>query len=444
MGRPGIVVGGHPQGQRSKRPYRAHSLERLDWSTVGDLVEGQQVIVGIDVAKEGMVAAVMVEGESVVKTVRWSHPKQTAWWLAFVGELRERSAGLDVAMEPSGVYGDALRWQLLEAGIPVARVSPKKSYDVAEIHDGVPSSHDGKSAAIVAVLHYRGASDPWPIESDRRRELTAALRLVEVFGKQFRQNRNRLEGLTARHWPELTTVLELSTATALAVLEAYGGPAAVAAAPEEARALMVRVGKAMLAPEKVEAVVLAAASSQGVPLIPEEQKLICGLAAETRRNQLAERDARRRVERLASSEGVTKEIAPVVGKATAAVLVAGLGDPLDFDSPQALVKAAGLNLRERSSGKKRGGLHITKRGSGVARLYLWMAALRLIQADPVVRAWYAKKVRRQGGQAKAKAVVAVMRKLVLALWHVARGSELDTTKLFDIRRLRLADTTKGR
>ena len=426
-------------GKLNKHPYRAHRLDRFEWSGVFDLVQEQQVIVGVDVAKERMVATVMDEGESVVKTIRWSHPGETDSFLSFVSGLKERSADVAVAMEPSGVYGDALRWQLLEAGVEVFRVSPKKSYDMAEIYDGVPSSHDGKSAAIVAVLHYRGASDPWPLESDRRRELTAALRLLEVFGKQFRQNRNRLEGLTARHWPELTEVLELSTATVLELLGAYGGPAAVAADAEGARALMICVGGPMLSPEKVESVVGGAASSMGAPLIPEESALIRALAVEARRNQLAEKAARRRVEKLACAEGATREIAPVVGKATAAVVVAGVGDPRDFDSPQALVKAAGLNLRERSSGKKKGGLHITKRGSGVARLYLWMAVLRLIQSDPVIRAWYAKKVQRQGGQAKAKAVVAVMRKLLLGLWHVARGEHFDATKLFDTRRLGLLE-----
>lgn len=425
--------------KRNKHPYRAHPLSRFEWSAVFELVEEQQVILGVDVAKEDMVAAVMDESESVVKTIRWSHPRETDSFLSFVSALGERAAKVVVAMEPSGVYGDALRFQLLETGLEVFRVSPKKSYDMAEIHDGVPSSHDGKSAAIVAVLHYRGASDPWPMESDRQRELAAALRLLEVFGKQCRQNRHRLEGLTARHWPELTAVLELSTATALAVLETYGGPAAVAADADGARKLMRRVGGAMLSQEKVEAVVCGAASSHGVPLISEESELIRALAAEARRNQLAERQARRHVEQLVSAEGVTRELAPVVGKATAAVLFAGVGDPLDFDSPQALVKAAGLNLRERSSGKKKGGLHITKRGSGVARLYLWMAVLRLIQSDRVVRAWYAKKIQRQGGQARAKAVVAVMRKLMLALWHVARGEEFDAKKLFDTRRLGLLE-----
>ncbi len=426
--------------KRSKHPYRAHSLDRFEWSGVFEQVEDQEVIVGIDVAKEAMVAAVMDASERIVKTIRWSHPRQADMFLEFVSGLREQSAGLTVAMEPSGVYGDALRWQLFKAGVKVFRVSPKKSYDMAEIHDGVSSSHDGKSAAIVAVLHYRGASDRWPVESDRRRELTAALRLLEVFGKQCRQNRNRLEGLTARHWPELTSILDLSTATVLELLVAYGGPAAVAADAQGARCLMRRVGGSKLAAEKVESIVGGSACSKGVPLIPEETELIRSLAAEARRNQLAERQARRRVEQLASAKGVTKQIAPVVGKATAAVLVASVGDPLEFDSPQALVKAVGLNLRERSSGKKKGGLHITKRGSGVARLYLWLAVLRLIQSDRIVRSWYAKKVRRQGGQAKAKAIVALMRKLVLALWYVARGEDFDAAKLFDTRRLRLPET----
>jgi transposase len=398
-------------------------------------VKGRRVVIGVDVAKEAMVAAVMDDEDVVVKTVRWSHPLETDQFIEFVERLAEDAVDLTVALEPSGVYGDALRWQLNGAGFEVFRVSPKKSHDMSEIHDGVPSSHDGKSAAIVAVLHSRGTSDPWPQESERKRELTAALRLVEVFGKQFRQNRNRLEGLTARHWPELTLTLELRTVTVLELLSAFGGPSAVAQELEEARTLMKRVGGAKLASEKVETVLASAACSKGVPLIQEEVRLVRSLAAEARRNQLELRRAQRRVEDLASQEGATRELAPVVGKTTAAVLVAGVGDPREFESPQALVKASGLNLRERSSGKQKGGLHITKRGSGEARMYLWMAALRLIQKDPVIRAWYAKKVKRQGGQAKPKAVVAVMRKLMLALWHVARAEEFDSTKLFDIRRL---------
>ena len=66
----------------------------------------------------------------------------------------------------------------------------------------------------------------------------------------------------------------------------------------------------------------------------------------------------------------------------------------------------------------------------------------MVKTDPVVRAWYLRKVERQGGQAKMKAVVAVMRKLICALWHVGRGERFDASKLFDTTRLDLPETTR--
>lgn len=95
------------------------------------------------------------------------------------------------------------------------------------------------------------------------------------------------------------------------------------------------------------------------------------------------------------------------------------------------------SAREEGSGKKHGQLHLTKRGSSKARRYLWLAALRMLIDDDVVRAWYRKKVARDGGK-KKKAVTAVMRKLAKALYVVARGEPFDSTKLFDVTRLELA------
>ena len=421
-----------------RKPYRIQHVEHLDLEGLGDDVREQRVVVGVDVAKEKMVAVVMDEGEAVLATLGWSHPRQTAEFVAMVVALRERAASVSVAMEPSGVYGDAVRWQLEKVGLEVHRVSPKRSHDSAEVYDGVPSRHDGKCAAIVAWLHFHGKSEAWPVRSERERTLKAALWRLEVHAKQSRQNRGRLEALTARHWPEVTGYLDLDTATLLELLGEFGAPEAVASDPVRAKALMQRVGGSKLDPGKVDAIVESARSTTGLPAIAEEVELVRAVAREARRNELEERAARRRVEELAEAEGSTAEMQAVVGKTTAAVVVAGAGDPRSFDSPQALVKALGLNLRENSSGKKQNrGLHITKRGSGTARMHLYMAALRLIQSDPIVRAWYAKKVARDGDRTKINAVVALMRKLVLALWHVARGATFDSARLFDARRLDL-------
>lgn len=86
----------------------------------------------------------------------------------------------------------------------------------------------------------------------------------------------------------------------------------------------------------------------------------------------------------------------------------------------------------RSSGNHLGRLSITKRGSPVVRHYLYLAALRLIRNDPRVAAWFRERGGFRGGH-KLVAIVAVMRKLIRALWHVARGTLFDSSKLLDER-----------
>jgi transposase len=419
-----------------KRRYQATPVKKLRLDGLLESAGHDRVVVGIDIAKEDMFAAFEVEGGGVV-TVRWKHPDQTLMFVEVLMVVAARGP-VEVVMEPSGTYGDALRNLLESHKVPVFRVNPKRSHDAAEVFDGVPSLHDAKSAAILCKLHRDGASEKWPSRGDHERKLAAMLRMLEVHEKEFHRNSNRLEGLLARHWPELTQQLDLRTATLLELLAAFGGPRAVAAEQEAARTLMRQVGGRYLDPAKVEAVLASAKHSLGVPQLDEERELVMRVAEEARRAQKLAGQLKKRLEKLSESEGATQQLAPVVGKTTAAVVVASLGNPQDFSSATAFLKASGLNLKEKSSGKQQGGLHVTKRGPGVVRLFLYLAALRLVQQDPVVAAWYQKKVQRQGGVAKSKAVVAIMRKLVLALWSVARGEAFDATKLFDVTRLKLS------
>jgi transposase len=113
-----------------------------------------------------------------------------------------------------------------------------------------------------------------------------------------------------------------------------------------------------------------------------------------------------------------------------------VGEPRDYPSTRAYLKGYGLNLKEKSSGKQKGQLSITKRGPGRARQYLWLAVFRWLQKDAAARAWYAEKIKRDGGR-RARTVIALMRKFAQALFHVARGLPLDSSKLFDVSRLRL-------
>ena len=421
-----------------KRMYRGVNVKRVDVERLAEAVRGERVVFGLDVAKEAMAGSVVVGPEDVKLNVTWTHPVESMELVELLVGLP--AASIEVVMEPSGTYGDALQYQFAKRGVPVYRVSPKRSHDAAEVYDGVPSWHDVKSAGLLARLHMNGASEPWRVRTDEERGLVAAIRTMEMYDGQESNNTNRLEALLARHWPEVTQHLGLRSVTLIALIKHFGSPQRVAREASRARALMRRVGRGGVKKETIEAIVESAGATTGVPVIEAEARMLQELSEEILRCRKAAAKARAVVEALSETHEAAGRMGRVIGKATAAVVVSRAGDPREYASASSLVKSMGLNLKERSSGKHKGQLKITKRGPGVCRYYLYLAALRLIQDDPVVRAWYGKKVVRDGGKVKNKAVIAVMRKLVKGLWHVARGEPFNSRLLFDTNKLDLVQT----
>jgi hypothetical protein len=418
-----------------KKPYRTTGVKALDVERLCESVRDRSMVVGIDVGKETMVGAVMETPYEALVRIRWSHPEETEEFLSVMSGLPARN--IQFAMEPSGTYGDSVRYQLMERGWMVFRVSPKRAHDAREVYDGVPSLHDGKSSMLIGKLHMDGLSEPWGFRSTVERELGAAIGLMEMREASYQRYLSRLEAQMARHWPELGGELDLGSATALGMLKVYGGPGGVRGHEGEASKLMRCVGGSFLKASRIEGVLRSARETLGVPQIEEEAALVRELAEEADRWRRGVLAARRRVEELSESDPETHAIGKVVGKATASVLKYCLGSANGHLGAGSYVKSAGLNLKEKSSGKYVGQLKITKRGPGLVRRYLWMAVLRLIQKDGVFKAWYDRKVCRDGGK-KGRAIVALMRKLLKGLWHVGCGAVFDCRLLFDTRRLGLA------
>lgn len=426
-----------------KRTYRTSLIQDVSVDALITLLGATlEAIVAIDVAKQKFVFGFANQLGETLRLVRFEHPKQTRQFLALLEGLRERGVRLAVAMEPTGSYGDALRHQLVSREFPVYLVDPKRCHDASLVFDGVPSQHDPKACTIIAHLHARGLSKPYrPRTADEKR----ARMLVDrhrMLMRPLGQLAGSLEALLATHWPELNVGGDLRTRWHLELLAAYPGPAAIARDEHGARALLRRVSRGKLRPERIDEVVSSAHDSLGVPVDAHDASMLVAVA----RSMLQLRGELDALEDEASSfvteqaSPGTKNLAALLGTMTALAVLGDAGDPQSYSSPASLQKALGLNLRERSSGEHKGKLRITKRGSARARQYLFFAALRLIQYDPIVRVWFAKRC---GNGSKIRAVVAVMRKLVLALPHVARGEPFDATKLFDVRRLDLPAATES-
>jgi transposase len=191
--------------------------------------------------------------------------------------------------------------------------------------------------------------------------------------------------------------------------------------------------------EQIEKVIEFSRDSLGVPATEQQAELVRTIAREALDCRARLKELEDRMRKLCEQSDPCARVASAIGPAAAVAIFADLGDPTAYTSAAAFVKACGLNLRERSSGTHQGQLHITKRGPGRVRRYLFLAAMRMILSSPLVRRWYERRGAYREG-IKHKAIVAIMRKLARAMVHVARGSAFDINKLFDVRRLDLTAT----
>jgi transposase len=378
-----------------KRRYRTTNVKRANWEKIASLAEGQRIVFSVDVAKDDFFAALMKTDRSVIETIKWVHPQQTRE----VGEhLRDLATqDLEVVMEPSGTYGDALRGYLTGLGFAVYRVSPKRVHDAAEVYDGVPSLHDAKSAYLIGRVHLDGASSPWEELSASRRDHHALICELDLYQGQQKANLNRLEAALNRHWPEAVRIMDLSAVSLHTLIAEYGDPSQVSRHREEAKRLLLRTGRGGLSAEKVQQVLGSSEASLGLPCTAGERHLLQVLARELLRTHKALKAIEQQIAKVVDDDPVLRRMANFVGKTTSLVLETTQGTPLDYANPHSYVKGLGLNLMERSSGKHAGQLKITKRGPGKARKYLYFTALRWSNKDPVIAAWYQKKVKRDGG-----------------------------------------------
>jgi transposase len=110
-----------------------------------------------------------------------------------------------------------------------------------------------------------------------------------------------------------------------------------------------------------------------------------------------------------------------LGDPTLAALLALTGDPARFDDARCLVKLAGSNPTERSSGEREaaGGIH--RRGRPVLRFVAYQAAICLVRHEPDFRARYLELTSRERPNRlePRQAMVAIANKLLRTIWAMA-------------------------
>lgn len=332
-----------------------------------------------------------------------------------------------IGLEFAGHHGFTFAFDLARRGYEVVNVLPSVTKKTKEIEDNSPLKTDAKDAALICSLTGEGKFVRFPFLKTpfaELRVLTSNRHRLTVEETRFK---NRLQGVLDLAWPEFQALFStIAKPTPLAILSRWPLPAdLLAARPSTVYAHVRKASRNVYGREKVDRLIQSARESVALTQASDERRMeIQGILARWRlvRRQIAELDAKI-AERVADHAPAQALMSiPEIGATAAATLLAELGTLADYEHPRQVLKLAGLNLYEKSSGQSRGRVKQTKRGRPMLRRQLYLLATRWCKRRGLYRDYYEAMKARNGGPS-VKAFSAIARKLVPLLLAVAKSGE---------------------
>lgn len=404
-----------------------------------ELVKGRVLVVGVDIGKRRHYAALRVPGGEVVKTIGFDNDRGGFELLAKEVEHWREKLGLErvvLGLEPTGHYWQGLGYWWEDNQGPVVLVNPMHTNRAKELEDNSPLKSDPKDAIVISGLVAEGRY----LECHLPRGIFATLRdlVMQRARCQGREGRllNQLHQCVERVFPEIERAFSsLKVKSCRQLLLRFPDPAVIAQMSVQQLSQMLRSWSGgQLGDDRAAKIINLAQSTIGI----QEGKLaICAEIQRIFKQLQTSEEERGQVEDsivkcLADTPGAAVLLTiPDFGKFTVAAILANTGDLTKYRHPDQVIKLAGLNLYEISSGEHRGRVRITKRGRPHLRKILYMAALRASRRRGSLRDYYSTLT--AGGLEPTAALVAVMRKLIRIIWALVKKSET-----FDVEKLRPA------
>jgi transposase len=377
-------------------------------------------IAGIDIGSEKHVVAVVDrEGTALVKSTAFTESQEGyAKLAALIGAADD----LLVIMEATGHYWQNLFFWLSERGFAIALINPLRTRRFAE-----EELARAKTDSVDAMQLARFGAEKKPNATRLPDELTLELRelvklrdrCVQEMGDKVRQ----LHRVVDLCFPELTRhVSDLGSQLATTILTRWPTASQLAKQSVKKVAATVYDGRREIGEELAAALVTDAKKSVGRhhgPAYVTQAEYLCeDIAVLRSRIKRLDKDLSDTLDK----HEVGKLLTTIdgVGENTAARLVAILGDPSHFHSPQALAAYAGLVPRVSHSGKrtpKHGALH--PMGHAGLRAKLWMPVMTAVRKNAWLKAFYDRLI--ANGKLPKVALTAAMRKLLAAVYSVAKN-----------------------
>lgn len=347
-------------------------------------ITDETLVIGVDIAKKVHFArAFDWRGIEVDKTINFKASSsgftEFLEWARKTAEKNKKNK-IVVGIEPTGHYWYTFAQTVMAEGVMLVQVNPFHVKNTKELDDNTPSKSDRKDPKTIAMLVKDGRYQIPYMPKGNYAELRKTNNLREEWLKKMWSIKNKVQRWLDIHFPELLDVFSTwEGKTGVITLERMGLPTKITEyTAEEILTIWREEVKRGVGIKKAQQLLETAADSvgikEGLEMADYEIRL---LMKEYKEISEVMNDLEKKLEAIVMTIPGAVNFLEIkgIGIKTVAGFFAEVGDITRFTHCKQIIKLAGLNIRENSSGDHKGQTTITKRGRSRLRALLFRAIL---------------------------------------------------------------------
>jgi transposase len=348
------------------------------------------------------------------------------WRYVCGARIKHKADEIIVGFEPTGSFGEPLVYYLKDKPVTVVYVNPNHTKRVKELSDNSPLKTDKKDprvlADIIQLRHYLSVVVPMGVCAELRELSGERERAIVERSCAYNRLYNKLYAV----FPEFfAMVKDIRVQSIQYLLARYPLPHDIVRLGKKRLTSILkhrshgRFGESFCV-RLYEAAKASVGVTEGSRAIRDSIRYIIGQIAEHNRRIAELEEAMRR---LLEEIPISRNILSIkgIGTVVAAGIIGEVGNFETFATQRSLIKFAGLNLYEVSSGKHKGVRRISKRGREYLRKTLYFAAMNTVRKNGIMHDYYIRLI--ESGMPRIKALIAVSRKLLGIIYALARKQE---------------------
>src|SRR4030066_1031335 len=346
-----------------------------------------------------------------------------------------------VGFESTGPYAEPLLHFLRKRNVRLVQVNPFHTKRLKELQGNSPSKTDQKDPKVIADIIELGHALTVIIPEGTVAELRRLTQARERSIQRMSMLMSQLQDLIFLIFPEFMTVMkDITIKSTQYLLKNYPRPQnIVEQGVDGLTQILKKVSRGRLRKERAAMLYHAATESIGIGEGRESIALEIKETVSSIENiEIFVKELEKHMSKHLKDIPYSRCILSMkgIGEITTAGLIGEMGDFRKYSTISEVIKHAGLDLFEISSGKHKGKRRISKRGRPLLRKLLFFAAVNVVRKGGILHEQYQQSLKR--GMQKIKALVAVSRKLLRIIFALVRNHSEYVTGYLKPKELKMA------